>query len=169
MPAASCRIMPARSISRCDTISASFGFSLRMGRKNRDSRMGTLEESVERRRPAVKPDRVGKHKGSRGFGSRQSRAKRARTANDGAFCLLRPYERAIKAQTRRKFSFSRKAYARLLMSGNIQLVFQRNFPEIGHQGLDPHVPMAGIGQRDVVDVPVAVAAGRGLAFHRLDA
>src|SRR5215510_5267138 len=40
MPAASCRIMPARSISRCETISASFGFSFRMGRKNRDNRMG---------------------------------------------------------------------------------------------------------------------------------
>src|ERR1700760_4319753 len=32
--------MPARSISRCDTISASYGFSLRMGRKKRDSLMG---------------------------------------------------------------------------------------------------------------------------------
>src|SRR6202035_370083 len=62
MPAASCRIMPARSISRCETISASFGFSLRMGRKNRDNRMGTLEESVRHGKPAVKPDRVQKHK-----------------------------------------------------------------------------------------------------------
>src|SRR5450756_1886159 len=63
MPAASCRIMPARSISRCETISASFGFSLRMGRKNRDNRMGTPEESVRHGKPAVKPDRVRKHKG----------------------------------------------------------------------------------------------------------
>ena len=63
MPAASCRIMPARSISRCDTISASFGFSLRMGRKNRDNRMGTPEELVRHGKPAVKPDRVRKHKG----------------------------------------------------------------------------------------------------------
>src|SRR5271167_1699006 len=63
MPAASCRIMPARSISRCETISASFGFSLRIGRKNRDSRIGTLKESVKHGRPAVKPDRAGKHKG----------------------------------------------------------------------------------------------------------
>src|ERR1700686_3084125 len=62
MPAASCRIMPARSISRCETISASFGFSLRMGRKNRDNRMGTLEESVRHGKPAVKPDRVQNHK-----------------------------------------------------------------------------------------------------------
>ena len=78
-------------------------------------------------------------------------------------------DRAIKAQTRPKFSFSRKAYAGLLMSGNIQLIFQCNLPEVGHQGLDPHVPMAGIGQRHVLDVPVAVAAGHGFAFHRLDA
>src|SRR3978361_215313 len=66
MPAASCRIMPARSIRRCDTISASFGFSLRMGRKNRDNRMGTLKESVGNGRPAVKPDRLQKHKGGPG-------------------------------------------------------------------------------------------------------
>ena len=32
--------MPARSISRCETISASFGVYLRMGRKKRVSRMG---------------------------------------------------------------------------------------------------------------------------------
>src|SRR3954470_7602799 len=66
MPAASCRIMPARSIRRCDTISASFGFSLRMGRKNRDNRMGTLKESVGNGRPAVKPDRMRKHKSAPG-------------------------------------------------------------------------------------------------------
>jgi hypothetical protein len=32
--------MPARSISRCETISASFGVSFRIGKKNRDNRMG---------------------------------------------------------------------------------------------------------------------------------
>src|SRR5215470_18602588 len=64
MPAASCRIMPARSISRCETISASFGFSFRMGRKNRDRRMGKpLRESREFvAAAAVKPDRAKKHK-----------------------------------------------------------------------------------------------------------
>src|SRR4029453_3979313 len=45
MPAASCPIMPARSISRGETISASFGFSFRMGRKNRDNRMGLARDS----------------------------------------------------------------------------------------------------------------------------
>src|SRR5215469_12550806 len=39
MPAASCRIMPARSISRWDAISASLGVSRKLGRKYRDRRM----------------------------------------------------------------------------------------------------------------------------------
>src|SRR5271169_5827097 len=39
MPAASCRIIPARSISLWDAISASFGVSRRMGRKYRERRM----------------------------------------------------------------------------------------------------------------------------------
>src|SRR5215203_6946995 len=39
MPAPSCRISPARSIRRCETISASFGVSRRMGRKKRLKRM----------------------------------------------------------------------------------------------------------------------------------
>src|SRR3982074_2673631 len=56
--------MRARSSSRCETISASFGFSFRMGRKNRDNRMGILKESVEHGRAAVKPDRARKHKGA---------------------------------------------------------------------------------------------------------
>src|SRR5438046_1794868 len=63
MPAASCRIMPARSISRCETISASFGFSFRIGRKNRDNRMGKTQGNQRgHERDAVKPDRVRKHK-----------------------------------------------------------------------------------------------------------
>jgi hypothetical protein len=40
-----------------------------MGRKNRDNRMDTPEESLKHRSEAVKPDRLQKHKG----GSRQSR------------------------------------------------------------------------------------------------
>src|SRR5260370_28661181 len=36
--------MPARSIRRCDTISASFGFSFRIGRKTRDNRISTPQE-----------------------------------------------------------------------------------------------------------------------------
>src|SRR5262249_9414735 len=62
MPAASCRIMPARSISRCETISASFGFSFRMGRKNRDNRMGFGSGVSGETGDAVKPDWVVKHK-----------------------------------------------------------------------------------------------------------
>src|SRR5271169_4589699 len=63
MPAASCRISPARSINRCDTISASLGFSLRIGRRKRESRMGTPKESVRHRESAVKPDQSQKYKG----------------------------------------------------------------------------------------------------------
>src|SRR5215813_13006832 len=62
MPAASWRIMPARSISRCETISASFGFSFRMGRKNRDSRMGFGSKGFGGTGDAVKPDCPAKHK-----------------------------------------------------------------------------------------------------------
>src|SRR5690348_13416157 len=61
MPAASCRIIPACSISRCETISASFGFSFRMGRKNRDNRMRELWRFGETG-DAVKPDCPAKHK-----------------------------------------------------------------------------------------------------------
>src|ERR1700712_4865468 len=39
MPDAVWRISPARSISRCDTIWASAGFSFRVGRKLRDKRI----------------------------------------------------------------------------------------------------------------------------------
>src|SRR6266581_4791971 len=51
--------MPARSISRCDTISASFGVSRRIGRKKRDRRIGegpTIRE-VYRKSLRKKPDR----------------------------------------------------------------------------------------------------------------
>src|ERR1700743_1659322 len=40
MPALCWRTMPARSISRCETICASAGFSRSVGRKNRLERMG---------------------------------------------------------------------------------------------------------------------------------
>src|SRR5262245_26712373 len=60
MPAASCRSMPARSISRCETISASLGFSFRIGRKNRVNRMGKCLQI--RSGCAVKADRAAKHK-----------------------------------------------------------------------------------------------------------
>src|ERR1700759_2859317 len=62
MPAASWRTMPARSINRCETISASFGVSRRIGKKNRDSRMGSAHDSGERASGAVKPDHSAKYK-----------------------------------------------------------------------------------------------------------
>src|SRR5205807_6009171 len=39
MPALDCRIIPARSISRCETICASLGFSRNNGRKYSESRI----------------------------------------------------------------------------------------------------------------------------------
>src|SRR6478609_5221185 len=54
--------MPARSISRWEAISASFGVSLRMGRKKRDRRMG-YSESFADGLGRVKPDRPPKNKG----------------------------------------------------------------------------------------------------------
>src|SRR5215472_17592413 len=41
MPALDCRIIPARSISRCETICASLGFSRNRGRKYWESRIET--------------------------------------------------------------------------------------------------------------------------------
>src|SRR5580698_11167253 len=60
MPAASWRIMPARSISRWEAISASFGVSRRLGRKNRERRM----ESRKYLAAAVKPEPARKYKGA---------------------------------------------------------------------------------------------------------
>src|SRR5580698_2766084 len=112
MPAASCRIMPARSIRRCETISASFGFSLRIGRKNRDNRMGTLKESVRHGRWAVKPDRLRKHKG----GTRESRQ------SSGFPGVLHWHiDRAIKAQTRHKTRTIEKALTGLLARRHVKL------------------------------------------------
>src|SRR6266481_2227927 len=96
MPAASCRIMPARSISRCETISASFGFSFRIGRKNRDNRMTILRNQWDTGRSTVKPDRVRKHKGKRGekaataTGFLQFRALKASHVPpvSGRYCLI---------------------------------------------------------------------------------
>src|SRR4051795_9694137 len=65
--------MPARSISRCETISASFGFSFRMGRKNRDNRMGIRSRGFGGTGNAVKPDCPAKHKAGTG----QNEAKAA--------------------------------------------------------------------------------------------
>src|SRR3954453_12268070 len=96
MPAASWRIMPARSISRCETISASFGFSFRIGRKNRDNRMTILRNQWDVGRSAVKPDRVRKHKGKSGekaaqaAGFLQFRALKASRVPpvSGRYCLI---------------------------------------------------------------------------------
>src|SRR5579864_953279 len=50
--------MPARSIRRWEAISASFGVSRRLGRKNRDKRMASRKRGA-----AVKPEPARKYKG----------------------------------------------------------------------------------------------------------
>src|SRR5712691_10967050 len=85
MPAASCRIMPARSINRCDTISASFGVSRRIGRKKRERRIGgrpTIRE-VYRESPREKPDRRPKDKGDNTFPGRHDGVAQARESRVG--------------------------------------------------------------------------------------
>src|SRR5258705_2809001 len=119
MPAASCRIMPARSISRCETISASFGFSLRMGRKNRDNRMGTLKESVKHGKSPVKPDRVRKHKGGL-----QSKPLRQRIS----CCFAVDLNRSIKAPAGTTSSNP-------LARRHAEFVFQRDLFKIGNQSI----------------------------------
>src|SRR6516162_4669600 len=142
MPAASCLIMPARSIRRCETISASFGFSFRMGRKNRDSRMETLEESV-------------RGCSETGLGTKTQGRERGKAANAARF-----------------LSFFRRLQVRLEPASrclNFQLVLNRNHLEIGHKCVDPHVPAAGERKLDPAHVPIAVRPGVRLALERLDA
>src|ERR1043166_363184 len=59
MPAASWRTMPARSMSRCDTISAYFGVSRRIGRKKRDRRIGDRPTIREASGGARETNRIG--------------------------------------------------------------------------------------------------------------
>src|SRR6185295_15788760 len=90
MPADSCRIMPARSISRWETISASFGVSRRIGRKKRDRRIQTLKNRVGRSGAAVKADRTRKYKRNKGLGGGRRRCRGAMmtTATKWARMLL---------------------------------------------------------------------------------
>ena len=146
MPAASCRIMPARNIRRCDTISASFGFSFRIGRKNRDNRMATLEESVKTREASSETGSVAK---TQGRGPAKSRL-------NGGFLSDLPTILTVanKAQTRP----NAKPVAIPSMHRHIQFVFQRDLLKIGHQRVDPHVPTAGIGDRHAANMPIAIRA-----------
>src|SRR5712691_5917470 len=77
MPEASCRTMPARSMRRWETISASLGVSRRIGKKYRESRMGSALRLELRLAPAVKPDRPAKHKSAKQFNGFSEAAGRA--------------------------------------------------------------------------------------------
>src|SRR5258708_35159365 len=61
--------MPARSISRWETISASFGVSRRIGRKKRDRRISVSRIGVGGPSAAVKADRTRKYKRTKGLGA----------------------------------------------------------------------------------------------------
>src|SRR5271165_522886 len=79
MPALDCRIIPARSISRCETIWASLGFSRNKGRKYSESR---IEPN-----PGVGRRTLGKTRGpvhrAAGGASVQSRRRRVRDRAGG--------------------------------------------------------------------------------------
>src|ERR1700721_2669170 len=77
MPAASWRIMPARSISRCETISASFGVSGRVGRKKEERRMRRVRIWRCRAGGRVKADRAQKHNPGRGSAEQVLQLSRA--------------------------------------------------------------------------------------------
>ncbi len=65
MPAASCRIMPARNISRCETISASYRILFQDGRKKPRQPHGQLKESGGQAKRCSETDRVRKDKAGR--------------------------------------------------------------------------------------------------------
>src|ERR1700729_3067605 len=86
--------MPARSIRRCDTISASLGFSFRIGRKNRDNRMGKPNGIGETREASSESGSAAKTQGrgpgkpfglqiSGGFADNIDRAIKARARHKG--------------------------------------------------------------------------------------
>src|ERR1700754_2967985 len=83
--------MPARSINRCDTISASLGVSFRMGRKNRDNRMGTRLKESGKREDASETGLVKKTQGWEVSESRETCGFPLAPGNNG---------RAIKARNR---------------------------------------------------------------------
>src|ERR1700677_5060760 len=85
--------MHARSIRGCDTISASLGFSFRIGRKNRDNRMGKPNAIGETREASSESGSAAKTQGRgprKPFGLQIS----GRSAGD--------IDRAIKARARHK-------------------------------------------------------------------
>src|SRR5205814_5139388 len=65
--------MPARSISRWETISASFGVSRRIGRKKRDRRISVSRIGWAGPGAAVKADRTRKYKRTKGLGPRPAK------------------------------------------------------------------------------------------------
>ena len=96
----------------------------------------------------MKADRLRKHKGE----SRESRlACRFPVVLAVILTARLRHERVTKAdraETLRGF----------LTRRHVEFVFQRDLLEVGHQGLDAHMPAAGIWQRHVAQMPIAVSA-----------
>jgi hypothetical protein len=107
----------------------------------------------------VKADRLRKHKGE----SRESRLA-------GRFPAVLPAILTARLRHERVTRGDRaETLRRFLARRHVELVFQRNLLEVGHQGLDAHMPAAGIWQRHVAQVPIALGAERGLPLQRFDA
>ncbi len=155
-----CRPPPAGSCPRAasgdaTTISASLGFSFRIGRKNRDNRMG-------------KPNGIG--------GTREASSESGSAAKTQGREPRKPFglqisgrfagniDRAIKARARHDGGSSRDL-ACFLTCRHVEVAFQCDLLEVGHQGLDAHMPAAGIPKRHIAPVPgatpsPAAASGR---------
>jgi hypothetical protein len=107
----------------------------------------------------VKADRLQKHKGE----GRESRlACRFPVVLPAILTARLRHERVTKADRA-------ETLRRFLTRRHVEFVLQRDLLEVGHQGLDAHMPAAEIWQRHVAQMPIAVSAERGLAFQRFDA
>jgi hypothetical protein len=107
----------------------------------------------------VKADRLRKHKGE----GRESHLA-------GGFPVDLP---AILTGGLRREHVTKADRSRTLRSfltrRHVEFILQRDLLEVGHQGLDAHVPAARIRKRHVEQVPIAVRAERSLALQRFDA
>jgi hypothetical protein len=109
--------------------------------------MDTPQESVGHGKPAVKPDRVQKHKGE---DQQKPPAKR--------ICGCLPIRLPPRSGRKRGHKRSREKTLRTRWARrDVKIVFQRDFPHVG-QGVDAHVPVARISGRHIGCVPKAVGA-----------
>src|SRR3984957_20800069 len=109
-------------------------------------------ESVRHGRRAVKADRLQKHKGE----GRESRlACRFPVVLPAILTARLRHERVTKADR----SWPLRCF---LTRRHVEFVLQRDLLEVGHQGLDAHMPAAGIWQRPVAQMPIAGSPAGGM-------